>query len=134
MTTQQVKVGVGVIIMQDGKILLGKRQGSHGAGTWACPGGHIEFGESIETCAAREVLEETGLVISELKHADFTNNVIDDDKHYVTVFMQTRTYQGEPQVLEPNKCECWHWFDWHAMPTPLFSPLADLYQSGFEPA
>ncbi len=43
------------------EILLGQRKGAHGAGTWATPGGHLEFGESVKACATRELLEETGL-------------------------------------------------------------------------
>ena len=57
------QVGVGVLILRDGKVLLGRRKGSHGAGCWSAPGGHLEFGETLEDCAAREVLEETGLKI-----------------------------------------------------------------------
>ncbi len=60
------KVGVGVLINKDGKILLIKRRGSHGEGTWAPPGGHIDFGERVIDCAEREVKEETGLEIKNL--------------------------------------------------------------------
>ena len=45
------KVGVGVIVRREGRILLGKRKGSHGENTWAPPGGHLEFMESVEECA-----------------------------------------------------------------------------------
>ncbi|KAI2915344.1 hypothetical protein CBS147343_3044 [Aspergillus niger] len=56
------RVGVGVfVINHKGQLVLGQRKSSHGAGTWALPGGHLEFNESFEDCAAREVLEETGL-------------------------------------------------------------------------
>ena len=55
-----VKVGVGVFIVRNGKVLLGKRKGSHGEGLWALPGGHVEEYEDYwETCA-REVEEEVG--------------------------------------------------------------------------
>ena len=42
------KVGIGVMIQNEkGEVLLGLRQGSHGAGEWSFPGGHLEFGEKI---------------------------------------------------------------------------------------
>ncbi|HEU5357581.1 MAG TPA: NUDIX domain-containing protein, partial [Gemmatimonadales bacterium] len=48
------QLGVGVLILREGKLLLGQRRGSHGAGTWAPPGGHLDSGESVEQCACRE--------------------------------------------------------------------------------
>jgi len=60
-------VGVAVIVMKNGKLLLGKRLNSQGSGTWAFPGGHLELKESIENCAKREVFEETGLFIKNLQ-------------------------------------------------------------------
>lgn len=56
-----VRVGTAVILMREGKVLVGKRKGSHGAGTWALPGGHLEMGEAMEACVLREVKEETGI-------------------------------------------------------------------------
>ena len=44
----QTRVGIGVIILKDGKVLLGKRKGSHGAGEYAFPGGHLEYMESFD--------------------------------------------------------------------------------------
>ena len=65
-----------------------KRRGSHGAETWAPPGGHLEFGESFENCAMREVLEETGLKINGLKIAAATNDIFtNENKHYATIFL-----------------------------------------------
>lgn len=125
------QVGVGVLIVKDSRVLLGKRKGSHGAGTWSAPGGHLEFGESIEACAQREVLEETGLEIQDLRHGPFTNNIFEaDNKHYVTAFVFARIAGGEAQVLEPDKCEGWAWFDWAELPEPLFPPLATLRSQG----
>ncbi|SPO26619.1 uncharacterized protein UTRI_03910_B [Ustilago trichophora] len=58
------RVGVAVyVINEKGHVLVGKRTGSHGAGTLALPGGHLELHESFQECAAREVLEETGLIL-----------------------------------------------------------------------
>ena len=62
-----VAVGVGVLVVRDGLVLLGRRLGAHGAGTWAAPGGRLEFGEQIEACAQRELAEETGLVARQIE-------------------------------------------------------------------
>ena len=123
-----------MIVQRDRKVLLGLRQGSHGAGTWALPGGHLEFGESVEACAAREVLEETGLVVQSVRAGPFTNDVMTvEDKHYVTLFVLADSVTGEPQLREPQKCERWAWFDWSDLPEPLFQPLQTLKRSGYVP-
>ena len=72
---ERPKVGVGVIIVKEGKILLGKRKNAHGEGTWCPPGGHLELGESYEECAKRETFEETGLQIKNLQFITATNDI-----------------------------------------------------------
>lgn len=127
-------VGVGVIVLRNGLVLLGKRRGSHGAGTWALPGGHLEYGETIEHCAQREVMEETGLAIHSLMRGPYTSNVFHEErKHYVTLFVIARSGTGEPQVREPSRCSAWQWFRWSQPPRPLFTPLESLLQTGFIP-
>lgn len=134
--TLQPQVGVGVLIIRDGRILLGKRAGSHGAGTWALAGGHLEFGESIEACARREVWEETGLTLSRVLPAPYTNDVMaDEGKHYVTCFVEATVAGDEPpRILEPGKCLAWEWFRWTDLPEPLFLPVKTLARTGFVPA
>ncbi|KAL6155129.1 hypothetical protein ACJQWK_01144 [Exserohilum turcicum] len=89
-------------------------------GTLQCPGGHLEHGESFAATAAREVLEETGLEVGNIKFLTATNDVFPDAegaKHYVTVFV-TCTIVGEDKVakpMEPHKCAAWHWIPWHQM-------------------
>ena len=128
------RVGVGVLVLRDGLVLLGERAGSHGAGTWALPGGHLEFGESVEDCARRELFEETGLILTEIKPGPYTNDVMPEEgKHYVTIFVQGQAEDGQPELLEPEKCKGWAWFAWSAMPINLFQPLKTLVLSGFRP-
>ncbi|KAJ6052111.1 uncharacterized protein N7446_006753 [Penicillium canescens] len=133
----QVRVGVGVFVLNShGKFVIGKRQGSVGAGTWALPGGHLEFGESFETCAEREVLEETGMKISDVRFLTAVNSVMgDENKHYVTIFMGARVHGSEePKILEPEKCEAWEWISWDEMKAGvgegwnLFMPLSELFK------
>jgi 8-oxo-dGTP diphosphatase len=56
-------VGVGAVIVQDGKVLLVKRRFEPLAGQWSLPGGAVEVGETLEASLAREMLEETGLEV-----------------------------------------------------------------------
>ncbi len=128
------RVGVGVLVVRAGRVLLGQRLGSHGAGSWAPPGGHLEFGESAERCARRELLEETGLTLGALHPAPYTVDAFPEiGRHYVTLFVVATDAVGEPERREPTKCAGWAWFDWSALPTPLFAPLASLRAQGFTP-
>ena len=54
-------VGVGVIVVRDGRVLLVRRGREPGRGMWALPGGMVDLGETMRQAAAREALEETGL-------------------------------------------------------------------------
>lgn len=125
-------VGVGVLIFQAGttKCLLGKRKGSHGAGEFALPGGHLEYGESFEECAKREVLEETGLVLDSAEFAYAVNSVFPGGAHYVTVFCRAEVpATAQPHNCEPHKCEGWDWVEYGSIARdchPIFLPLAKL--------
>ncbi len=134
MTVLLPRVGVGALVVRDARILLGRRLGAHGADSWAPPGGHLEFGESIEQCAARELREEAGLVANTVALGPYVNTVFSAESlHYVTLFTIMRDAEGTPQVLEPHKCAEWRWFAWSELPEPLFQPLATLRATGFVP-
>ena len=127
------KVGVGVMILKDGKVLLGKRLNAHGAGDWAFPGGHLEYKESFVQCATRETKEESGVDIKNIRF-QFVANVMDwAPKHYLHIGMVADWADGEPRALEPEKCERWDWFPLDALPEPLFRTCAmakEVYKSG----
>ncbi len=134
--SSSVQVGVGVLVIRGGQVLLGQRLGSHGAGTWAAPGGHLEFGEEVEACARRETLEETGLQLTTVTPGPFANTVFADvQRHYVTCFVEATIDEAAvAQAMEPHKCAQWQWFDWAALPEPLFAPLRNLLDSGYRPS
>ncbi|MBT8231923.1 MAG: NUDIX domain-containing protein [Saprospiraceae bacterium] len=115
------KVGVGVIIEnEDGKILVGKRKGSHSP-YYSIPGGHLELGESFEAAAIKEVKEETGIDINSPKVFSVCNNLGTYQKegvHAVSINLHTNDYEGEPQIMEKDKCEGWQW----CLPTELPQP------------
>lgn len=131
---QRPKVGLGVVILRDGKVLVGRRSGAHGADTWSIPGGHVEFGESWEACARREAKEETGL---EIEHITFLGVTDDWDmgegKHYVTIFVRAQCPAGEPRITEPNKYTQLTWCEWERIPSPRFKPLDHLMKQGIHP-
>lgn len=118
----QVRVGVGCwVFNQSGQILLGKRKSEHGNGTWAPPGGKLEYGETPQQCAMRELYEETGIKISADRFGEltFTNDIF-PQKHYITLHYIVKNVTAKPILMEPDKCEQWAWFDIDRLPSPLF--------------
>lgn len=131
--TLRPKVGIGVMILKEGKVLLGKRKKSHGTGEYAFPGGHLEYMEGLEACARREVLEETGIEIQNIRFSFVGNLKKYAPKHYVHIGFVAEWKSGDPVVLEPEKCESWGWYELHALPTPLFELVEvsiSSYKSG----
>ncbi|KAF9310278.1 Nudix hydrolase 15, mitochondrial [Podila horticola] len=131
-----VEVGLGVLIFHKGKLLVGKRIGSHSPGTWQIPGGFLDFGESFEECAARETFEETDLILPKGSLRFFTanNNILaESGRHFVDIFM-VATIGGDPvaKIMEPLKCERWEWITQHELLDdagayrPLFDPMTQL--------
>src|SRR3989344_8643426 len=118
----QPLVGIGVMVFRDGKILLAKRKGSHGAGEYSFPGGHFEYMESFENCIRREVAEEAGIEIKNIKFLYVANIKQYAPKHYVHLGFTAEWASGEPKILEPDKHEAWGWSDVDNLPKPLFAP------------
>lgn len=130
------KRGVGVLVTRGSKILLGKRKGAHGAGTWAPAGGKENFPyEDPVSIAERELGEETGMQAQSYRAAATVTNYMDElIEFHRTFFIEvTVADAAEPQLLEPNKCEEWAWFEWDQLPAPLFSPFQSLIDMGWKP-
>lgn len=121
------RVGVGVIVTKGERVLLIKRKGVHGQGTWSTPGGHLEYGESPEACAARETKEEIGVHVAKVRALGFTNDVFEESgRHYITLWMTGEHAAGEVTVAAPYEVSEVDWFTWDALPEPLFLPLSNL--------
>lgn len=118
------RVGVGVLIVKGEHVLLGRRQGAHGAGQYAGPGGHMEFGETFERTALREIAEECGpdfkvttprvLAVSNLR------DYLDEGRHYLDVGMVAYWISGEPRNMEPDKLSGWEWHPLDRLPDGRF--------------
>jgi 8-oxo-dGTP diphosphatase len=126
---KSVQVGVGVLIYNEHReILLGQRINSHGEKSYGPPGGHLEFGETFESCAIREVKEETNLVVVSPKFVCSTNDIFSNkDKHYISIFMKADYPTGQFIInMEPHKILKWEWYNLDNLPNNLFLPLQQL--------
>lgn len=117
-----IKVGAGVVIIQNGKTLLAKRKGAHAAGSYGSLGGHVEFGESPIEAVKREALEELGIEIGNIKFSCCTN-MIKYGQHYVDISFVAEIISGEPTIMEPDKIDSLGWYDLNNLPEPLFEPV-----------
>ena len=135
-------VGVGCIVMREGRILLVRDKGGLQAGSWGPPGGYLDFGESPQEGAAREVQEETGLRVTNVTFVTVTNDIFDAaGRHSVTLWMRAEALEGEPRIADPSEIADVGWFELALLPTPLYlsfenllagrcipTPPADLFQ------
>lgn len=121
------RVGVGVIIRRGDEVLLIRRQGVHGSGSWSTPGGHLDEGERPEQCAWREAIEETGVEVEGLAFRAITSDVfVAEGKHYITIWMEGRYARGEARPVAEYEMSAVGWFHWDDLPEPLFLPLENL--------
>lgn len=126
-------MGVGVLIVKDGRILLGKRKNSHGNDEYGGPGGHLEYGETAEQTALREISEECGIKVKNIKMLCVSDLLTYFPKHYIDIGFTAEWEEGEPKVLEPNKCESWDWYDLNNLPSSLFgctTAYLESYKTG----
>ena len=124
---QHTRVGVGVWVEKDGKVLMMHRKGVHGSGTWSMPGGHLDFGETPEQCAIRETKEETDVDIDNVHFVAMTNDYFEhSNKHYITIWMKGSYKAGTAKVNAAYESSAVEWFSWNELPSPLFAPFEKL--------
>lgn len=124
-----VRVGVGVLVLKDGKVLLGKRKGSHGEGEYGGPGGHVEFGETAYQTALREIKEECGITVKNLQFLCVSDLMKYRPKQYIDIGFTAEWESGEPEVLEPHKLVSWGWYDMHDLPGNCFGCLDEYLEA-----
>ena len=138
MEKQRPKVGVGVMILKDNKVLLGKRHDDaekassdlHGEGTWTMPGGKLDFHETLIDGVYREALEETGIKIDKdkIKVISVADEIVPDN-HYVTVGFLCEDFEGEPKIMEPEEITEWKWYNLDNLPEKVFLPSAKMIRA-----
>jgi 8-oxo-dGTP diphosphatase len=106
-------VGVGAIIIEDGRVVLVKRGHAPLQGKWSIPGGVLEVGEALRTAAVREAREETGLTIEPGELLGVFERVVPDEQgrmryHYVLIDFLCRRLGGE--LIAADDAEEARWF------------------------
>jgi len=125
----KIGVGVGVMILEEGNILLGLRNPDkekasselQGQGTWTMPGGKVDFHEKLIDAAIRELKEETDLDAKTLEVLCI-NDDFSETAHYVTVGFIATQYSGEVKAMEPEAILRWEWFSFDNLPENIYPP------------
>lgn len=136
---KRVGTGIGVMVLREEKLLLGKRHEDpkkadselHGEGTWTMPGGKFEFGETFKEGAAREMQEETGLILKKSR-VICVNNDKNEFAHFTTIGFLAEEYSGEPKVMEPDEITEWKWFELDKLPVKVFPPSTKILKCYLE--
>lgn len=122
-------VGVGVFVVKEGKILIGRRGPGcrRGINCAALPGGHLESDETIHECVMRECMEESGVLVHIPQHPESVTgwmrvpgllavtdhlcryHTISQRTEHISLWMLGQWFGGEPTIKEPEKCTGWEW-------------------------
>lgn len=120
-------VGVACLVIRDGRVLLVRHKRGSEPGTWSPPGGHLDFGETPEACAARETLEESGVRVSDVTLFGITNDLFEAaGRHYITLWTRAGANEGDAVVGDPSEIADVGWFELSLLPTPLFLSFSNL--------
>ena len=106
-------VGIGIVVLKPPhEVLLIRRGRAPMLGAWGLPGGGQELGETAEAAARRELLEETGLAVGELKLAGNVDSIDRDAEgrvryHYTILDFAALWAGGEPRALTDAAAVTW---------------------------
>ncbi|KMS75768.1 NUDIX hydrolase [Streptomyces viridochromogenes] len=136
-----VPVDVHLILLRDGpkgrQVLLSRRAGDvYAAGMWHLPSGHLDGPhEDVVEGGIREQAEETGLLSdrSDIRAAVTVHHRAPSGSARVGIFLVVLDWQGEPRILEEDRCDGMDWFRWDGLPEPMVAYCRaglDAYRAG----
>lgn len=125
---------VAVLIVDQGRVLLGRRGGEPGSGTWSLPSGYVEWEDDFLTTAIQEAKEETGLDVAIVAIMNVVSSFVSPRFHFLSVYVMARVVGGELAAGDDLAAVAWF---------PIEGPLPELgfaedmsvielYRDGFE--
>ncbi len=125
----KIGIGFGIMILKNNKILLGRRHEDPNkadsvfrvSDVWTMPGGKLNYGESFEEGAKREVMEETGIKLKNTK-VICINEDRNEHAHFITIGLLSNEFQGKAKVMEPDEIIEWKWFTSKDLPKNIYHP------------
>lgn len=138
----RVPVGSAVLVTNESSVgseivVMIKRTGAHGEGTWSFPGGWVDPGETPEDAAMREAWEEVGITVERVEFLGYTTDAHDEGLHAITMWFRARPgdWRGNPRNTNPARITEVEWWpiaylrhgDW---PGNLFLPVRNGLRAG----
>jgi ADP-ribose pyrophosphatase YjhB (NUDIX family) len=111
---------VSILVVDEGRVLLGKRGGSPGKGTWSLPSGYIDYEEDFLTTAIRETKEETGLDIKVDSIINVVSSFVSPRFHFLGIYVVARVIGGKLEAGDDLEAVEW------------FLPEGPLPEMGFQ--
>jgi ADP-ribose pyrophosphatase YjhB (NUDIX family) len=133
-------VGVGAVVVDEGRVLLVRRGREPLKGQWSLPGGLLEVGESLTAGVAREVKEETGLTVEPLELVELLDRIHRDGEriryHYVIADYLCRVLGGELKAASDAEAVCWvERAEWNSHSALKLDPIAvRVIEAGWQQA
>lgn len=133
-STEPIYIGCEVLVRKGDKLLLGLRgRACFGAGTWALPGGHLEYNESLIEAVCREIKEELGADVGpkDLRLASVAEDLpnIDSAHHYLHLSFEIKEPSWKPRIMEPEECDEWRYFPLDRLPDNFFPPHKQIIKN-----
>lgn len=108
---------VHLVLRRGNEVLFGQRKNTgYEDGAWHLPSGHLEAGESVVTALIREAEEEIGIAVmpADVQFSHIMHNSSSGGR--MAFFFTVRSWEGEPENREPDKCSALQWFSMGELP------------------
>ncbi len=123
------RVGVGMLIVDNGKLLLAKRKKAPEAEHWGILGGKLEKGEILKEAAIREAEEECGLRIGDAAFLLLSEQIDIDGQHWISAIFTAHEMEGQARIAEPHAFSEMAWFKLDTLPAPLTVAAQDAIKA-----